>query len=173
LLIGFGFKVATVPFHMWAPDVYEGAPSSITAYMAATVKAAAFAAFIRVWLEAFPFSASVWHPALSGLAIATMVVGNAIGVVQRNLKRLLAYSSIGHAGYLLVAIASGTLQGSSAMLFYLFRYTLATFGAFAVVVALTRDGQENVTLEELAGLWSVRPWLALSMAVIMLALLGL
>src|SRR5213075_1928485 len=84
LLIGFGFKVATVPFHMWAPDVYEGAPSAITAYMAA-----------------------VWHPAVSGLAIATMVFGNAIGIVQRNLKRLLAYSSIGHAGYLLVAIASG------------------------------------------------------------------
>ena len=172
LLIGFGFKVATVPFHMWAPDVYEGAPSPITAYMAATVKAAAFAAFIRVWLEAFPFSAAVWHPAISGLAIATMIFGNAIGIVQRNLKRLLAYSSIGHAGYLLVAIASGTFQASSAMLFYLFIYTLATFGAFAVVVTLTREGQKTVMLDDLAGLWSVRPWLAFSMGVLMLALLG-
>ena len=172
MLIGFGFKVATVPFHMWAPDVYDGAPSAITAYMAATVKAAAFAAFIRVWLEAFPFSANVWHPALSGLAIATMVVGNAIGIVQRNLKRMLAYSSIGHAGYLLVAIASGTVQGSSAMLFYLFIYTLATFGAFAVVVTLTHERQNAVMLDELAGLWSVRPWLALSMAILMLALMG-
>jgi NADH-quinone oxidoreductase subunit N len=172
LLIGFGFKVATVPFHMWAPDVYEGAPSAITAYMAATVKAAAFAAFIRVWLEAFPFSTAVWHPAVSGLAIATMVFGNAIGIVQRNLKRLLAYSSIGHAGYLLVAIASGTFQASSAMLFYLFVYTLATFGAFAVVVALTREGQKTVMLDDLAGLWSVRPWLAFSMGVLMFALLG-
>ena len=172
MLIGFGFKVATVPFHMWAPDVYDGAPSAITAYMAATVKAAAFAAFIRVWLEAFPFSANVWHPALSGLAIATMVVGNAIGIVQRNLKRMLAYSSIGHAGYLLVAIASGTVQGSSAMLFYLFIYTLATFGAFAVVVTLTHERQDAVMLDELAGLWSVRPWLALSMAILMLALMG-
>jgi NADH-quinone oxidoreductase subunit N len=172
LLIGFGFKVATVPFHMWAPDVYEGAPSAITAYMAATVKAAAFAAFIRVWLEAFPFSTAVWHPAVSGLAIATMVFGNAIGIVQRNLKRLLAYSSIGHAGYLLVAIASGTFQASSAMLFYLFVYTLATFGAFAVVVTLTREGQKTVMLDDLAGLWSVRPWLAFSMGVLMLALLG-
>src|SRR4051812_21307432 len=172
MVIGFGFKVATVPFHMWAPDVYEGAPSPITAYMAATVKAAAFAAFIRVWLEAFPYSWPIWLPVITGLAIATMIVGNAIGLAQKNLKRLLAYSSIGHAGYLLVAIASGTPQGSSAMLFYLFVYTLATFGAFAVVVTLTRDGQESVTLDELAGLWSVRPWLALSMAVIMLALLG-
>jgi len=172
LLIGFGFKVATVPFHMWAPDVYEGAPSAITAYMAATVKAAAFAAFIRVWLEAFPYSGAVWHPSVSGLAIATMVFGNAIGIVQRNLKRLLAYSSIGHAGYLLVAIASGTFQASSAMLFYLFVYTLATFGAFAVVVTLTREGQKTVMLDDLAGLWSVRPWLAFSMGVMMLALLG-
>jgi len=172
LLVGFGFKVATVPFHMWAPDVYEGAPSAITAYMAATVKAAAFAAFIRVWLEAFPFSTGTWHPAVTGLAIATMVFGNAIGLAQRNLKRLLAYSSIGHAGYLLIAVAAGTLQGSSAMLFYLFIYTLATFGAFAVVVTLTREGQESVMLDDLAGLWSVRPWLAFSMAVLMLALLG-
>jgi len=172
LLIGFGFKVATVPFHMWAPDVYDGAPSPITAYMAATVKAAAFAAFIRVWLEAFPFSSGMWRPALSGLAIATMVFGNAIGIVQRNLKRLLAYSSIGHAGYLLVAIASGTLQGSAAMLFYLFIYTLATFGAFAVVVTLTRENQDTVMLDELSGLWRVRPWLAFAMAVLMLALMG-
>lgn len=172
LLIGFGFKVATVPFHMWAPDVYEGAPSPITAYMAATVKAAAFAAFIRVWLEAFPSTFETWHPALSGLAIATMIIGNAVGLAQKNLKRLLAYSSIGHAGYLLVAIAAGTFQGFSAMLFYLFVYTLATFGAFAVVVILTREGETGVMIDELAGLWSTRPWLAVCMGVIMLALLG-
>ncbi|HEY4217565.1 MAG TPA: NADH-quinone oxidoreductase subunit N [Gemmatimonadaceae bacterium] len=172
MLIGFGFKVASVPFHMWAPDVYDGAPSPITAYMAATVKAAAFAAFIRVWLEAFPYMSSLWHPALSALAIASMIFGNAIGLAQKNLKRLLAYSSIGHAGYLLVGIAAGTFQGSSAMLFYLFVYTLATFGGFAVVVALSRDGQDTVMLEELAGLWSVRPWLALSMGIVMLSLLG-
>jgi NADH-quinone oxidoreductase subunit N len=172
MLVGFGFKVATVPFHMWAPDVYEGAPSPITAYMAATVKAAAFAAFVRVWLEAFPYTFEKWYPALAGLAIATMIFGNAIGLAQKNLKRLLAYSSIGHAGYLMVAIAAGTFQGSSAMLFYVFVYTLATFGAFAVVVTLTRDDQRSVMLDDLAGLWSVRPWLAFSMAVIMLSLLG-
>jgi NADH-quinone oxidoreductase subunit N len=172
LLVGFGFKVATVPFHMWAPDVYDGAPSAITAYMAATVKAAAFVSFLRVWVEAFPLVYGAWHTALAGLAIATMIVGNAIGLAQRNLKRLLAYSSIGHAGYLLVAIAPATLQGASAMLFYLLVYTLATFGAFAVIVAMTRPGRQTVMVDELSGLWAVRPWLAIGMAVLMLALLG-
>jgi NADH-quinone oxidoreductase subunit N len=172
LLVGFGFKVATVPFHMWAPDVYDGAPSAITAYMAATVKAAAFAAFLRVWLEAFPGAYTAWHSALAALAIATMVAGNAIGLAQRNLKRLLAYSSIGHAGYLLVAVAPATAQGASAMLFYLFVYTLATFGAFAVIIAMTRPGRGTVMIDELSGLWAVRPWLAVAMAVLMLALLG-
>src|SRR5205085_140394 len=139
---------------------------------AATVKAASFAAFLRVWLEAFPGAYSSWHTALATIAIATMIVGNAIGLVQRNMKRLLAYSSIGHAGYLLVAVAPATLQGASAMLFYLLVYTLATFGAFAVLVALTRPGRTTVMLDELSGLWAVRPWLAVSMAIIMLALLG-
>jgi NADH-quinone oxidoreductase subunit N len=171
-LVGFGFKVALVPFHMWAPDVYDGAPSAITAYMAATVKAAAFVAFLRVWIEAFPIAYGAWHTALAGLAIATMLVGNVIGLAQRNLKRLLAYSSIGHAGYLLVAVAPGSLQGSSAMLFYLLVYTLATFGAFAVIVSLTRPGRQTVMIDELSGLWATRPWLAVAMAVLMLALLG-
>ncbi|HEU4994486.1 MAG TPA: NADH-quinone oxidoreductase subunit N [Gemmatimonadaceae bacterium] len=172
LLVGFGFKVALVPFHMWAPDVYDGAPAAITGYMAATVKAAAFASFLRVWLEAFPDVYSVWHSAIVGLAIATMVVGNVIGLAQQNLKRLLAYSSIGHAGYLLVALAPGTSQGASAMLFYLLVYTLATFGAFAVVVTMSRPGSGTVMIDELSGLWAVRPWLASGMAVLMLALLG-
>jgi NADH-quinone oxidoreductase subunit N len=172
LLVGFGFKVATVPFHMWAPDVYDGAPSAVTAFMAATVKAAAFASFLRVWLEAFPGVYDAWHTALAAIAIATMVVGNAIGLAQRNMKRLLAYSSIGHAGYLLVAIAPATVQGASAMLFYLLVYTLATFGAFAVIIAMTRPGRSTVMVDELAGLWARRPWLAAGMAVIMLALLG-
>ncbi|HEY2376247.1 MAG TPA: NADH-quinone oxidoreductase subunit N [Gemmatimonadaceae bacterium] len=172
LLVGFGFKVATVPFHMWAPDVYDGAPSPITAYMAATVKTAAFAAFLRAWLEAFPAAFNAWHPAVVGIAIATMVLGNAIGLWQQNIKRMLAYSSIGHAGYLLVALAAGTTQGASAMIFYLLIYTLATFGCFAVVSSLTRSGSSTVVLDELAGLWSVKPWTAFSMAVLMLALLG-
>src|SRR5437870_4383271 len=172
LLVGFGFKVATVPFHMWAPDVYDGAPSPVTAYMAATVKTAAFAAFLRSWLEAFPAAFNAWHPAVVGIAVATMVLGNAIGLRQQNIKRMLAYSSIGHAGYLLVALAAGTTQGASALIFYLLIYTLATFGCFAVVASLTRRGSTTVVLDELAGLWSVRPWTAFAMAVLMFALLG-
>ena len=172
LLIGFAFKVAAVPFHMWAPDVYDGAPSPITGYMAATVKAAAFAAFLRVWIEAFPGAYQSWHPALAAIAIVTMIAGNAVGLAQKNLKRLLAYSSIGHAGYLMVAVAAASLHGASAMLFYLFVYTLATFGAFAVVVAVSKKNNGVVMIDDLAGLWATRPWLAASMAVTMLALLG-
>lgn len=171
LLVGFGFKVSTVPFHMWAPDVYDGSPNPVTAYMAATVKAAAFAAFLRVWLEAFAGEYGVWHRAVVGLAIATMIVGNAIGLQQRNLKRLLAYSSIAHAGFILVALASNSLQGASAILFYLLAYTLATFGAFAVIVVMSR-GDAPVTTDDISGLWSVRPWLAVAMTVFMLALMG-
>lgn len=171
LLVGFGFKVSTVPFHMWAPDVYDGSPNPITAYMAATVKTAAFAAFLRVWLEAFPGEYSSWHRAVAGLAVLTMVVGNAIGLQQRNLKRLLAYSSIAHAGFILVAIAAGTPQGASAMLFYLLAYTLATFGAFAILVVLAR-GDAPVTTDDITGLWWERPWLASGFAVFMLALMG-
>ena len=171
LLVGFGFKVSTVPFHMWAPDVYDGSPNPITAYMAATVKTAAFAAFLRVWLEAFPSEFGSWHRAVAGLAIATMIIGNAIGLQQRNLKRLLAYSSIAHAGFILVAIAAGTVQGASAMLYYLLAYTLATFGAFAVIIVLSR-GDAPVTTDDLSGLWTVRPWLAVAMTVFMLALMG-
>ena len=171
LLVGFGFKVSTVPFHMWAPDVYDGSPNPVTAYMAATVKAAAFAAFLRVWIEAFPSTYGTWHRAIVGLAIATMIIGNAIGLQQRNLKRLLAYSSIAHAGFILVAIAAGTMQGASAMLFYLLAYTLATFGAFAVIIVLSR-GDAPVTTDDLSGLWTVRPWLAVAMTVFMLALMG-
>jgi NADH-quinone oxidoreductase subunit N len=156
---------------MWAPDVYDGSPNPITAYMAATVKTAAFAAFLRVWLEAFPAEFGQWHRAVAGLAIATMVIGNAIGLQQRNLKRLLAYSSIAHAGFILVAIAAGTTQGASAMLFYLLAYTLATFGAFAIIIVLSR-GDAPVTTDDLTGLWSVRPWLAVAMTVFMLALMG-
>lgn len=172
ILVGFGFKIAAAPFHMWAPDVYEGAPTPITAYMAAAVKAAAFAAFFRLWLEAFPTLLSTWHAAVWWLAALTMVVGNVIALAQRNIKRLLAYSSIAHAGYILVAIVVGTSLGSSAFLFYLFAYTLATLGAFAVIVAIGAAGEDNMSVEEYAGLWSVRPGLAVAMAVFMLALLG-
>jgi len=172
LLVGFGFKVAAAPFHMWTPDVYEGAPTPITGYMAAAVKAAAFAAFLRVWLEAFNGAYVRWHVAVWWLAAITMVVGNVIALAQQNLKRLLAYSSIAHSGFVLVALVVGTPAGSSAFIFYLFAYTLATMGAFAVIVALGQPGEGDLTIDSYAGLWNDRPWMAAAMTVFMLALLG-
>jgi NADH-quinone oxidoreductase subunit N len=178
LVVGFGFKVAAVPFHMWAPDVYEGAPTPITAFMAASVKAAAFAAFLRVWIEAFPYIAPgrglfyYWHNVIWGLAVATMIVGNIVALAQKNIKRLLAYSSIAHAGYVLAALVAGDTYGASAYVFYLLAYTLATFGAFAVVIALGNRGEPNLDVDDYAGLWRTRPALAVSMSVFMLSLLG-
>jgi len=172
LLVGFAFKVAAVPFHMWAPDVYEGAPTPITAYMAAAVKAAAFATFLRVWRESFDLLDFAWLVPLWWVAAATMVYGNVVALAQRNVKRMLAYSSIVHTGYLLVAIAAGTNSGSAAFLFYLLAYTLATFGAFAVVCAMSRPGERDLEITDYEGLWRVRPGLAIGMAVSMLALLG-
>jgi NADH-quinone oxidoreductase subunit N len=174
LVVGFGFKVALVPFHMWAPDVYEGAPTPITAYMAVAVKAAAFAAFLRVWHEAFPGASGAWLPVLWWLAVITMVAGNVIALAQRNMKRMLAYSSIAHAGYLLVAIVANryTDAGASSLVFYLVAYMLATMGAFAVVVAVDEPGERRQNLKDYSGLWWERPWAALAMAVFMFSLLG-
>jgi len=172
LIVGFGFKVALAPFHMWAPDVYEGAPTPVTAYMAAAVKAGAFAGFLRVWLEAFSGVSSSWHAPIWWLAVTTMVVGNLVALAQKNIKRMLAYSSIAHAGYILVAVVIATPDASAAFMFYLLAYTLATFGAFGVVSALERNGAARLNIDDYAGLWSVRPWMAAAMAVFMLALLG-
>lgn len=172
LTIGLGFKVAAVPFHMWAPDVYDGAPTPVTAFMAAAVKAAAFAAFVRVWYEGFQMPIDTWAPALWWLAVLTMVVGNLIALQQQNLKRLLAYSSIVHSGYLLVAILANSPLGSSAFVFYVFAYTLATFGAFGIIAAVQPGGDRPAMMADVAGLWHVRPWLAVGMGVFLLALLG-
>jgi NADH-quinone oxidoreductase subunit N len=172
LLVGFGFKLAAAPFHMWAPDVYEGAPTPITAYMAAAVKTAAFVAFLRVWIEAFGHIFTSWHTAVWWLAALTMFVGNLIALKQRNLKRMLAYSSIGHTGFLLVAVAAATTQAAGAALFYLFAYTLATMGAFAVIVSLGTGDHPRERIEDYHGLWTERPSLAIAMTVFMLAMLG-
>ncbi|MBX9927653.1 MAG: NADH-quinone oxidoreductase subunit N [Gemmatimonadaceae bacterium] len=172
LLIGFGFKVAAAPFHMWSPDVYEGAPTPVTAFMAAAVKAAAFAAFLRIWIEAFPMVVLRWFGPIWWIAALTMVVGNIVALSQKNVKRMLAYSSIAHSGYLLVAIASTTSMGSSAFLFYLLAYTLATFGAFAVVSVVSDGAERGTQLSDYEGLWQSRPWLAVGMTVFLLALLG-
>jgi len=171
VLVGFGFKVAAVPFHMWAPDVYDGAPTPVTGYMATAVKAAAFAALFRVLIEAFG-GVAAWKPIVWWLAVATMVVGNFIALAQRTVKRMLAYSSVAHAGYLLVAVATASWAGSAALLTYLFAYTLVTLAAFALLAAQGREGERDVRIDDLAGLSRRRPWLALALAVCMLSLLG-
>lgn len=172
LLIGFGFKVAAVPFHMWTPDVYDGAPTPITAFMSASVKAAAFAALLRVLLLAVPSLHEHWDQVIWWLAAITMVVGNLVALAQRQLKRMLAYSSIAHAGYLLTALVSGSPAGAAAFLFYLLFYTLMTVGAFAVLTFKGRGGERDVTGEDLAGLAETHPWLALLMTLCLLSLLG-
>ena len=173
LLVGFAFKVAAAPFHMWMPDVYDGAPLPVTAFMAAVVKTAAFATFARVMAEAFGGAASHWHPVLWWLAVVTMVVGNVLALSQKNLVRMLAYSSVAHAGYLLVAIVVNSSAGTSALIFYAISYSLATMGAFAVLVTVN-DGRDRApTIDDIAGLWLVRPGLAVAMAVFFLAFLGM
>src|SRR5260370_7719794 len=169
LLVGFGFKVAAVPFHMWAPDVYDGSPTPVTGYMATAVKAAAFAALLRVLGEAFG-GVPGWHQIVWWLAVATMVVGNLVALAQRTVKRMLAYSSIAHAGYLLVAVAAGTSAGSAAFLFYLVAYTLTTLAAFALLAAKGREGERDVLIDDLAGLGTRRPWLALALPLSTLSL---
>jgi NADH-quinone oxidoreductase subunit N len=171
LLVGFGFKVAAVPFHMWAPDVYDGSPTPITGYMATAVKAAGFAALLRVLAEAFA-GVAAWHLIVWWLAVATMVVGNLVALAQRTVKRMLAYSSVAHAGYLLVAVAAGTGAGSAAFVFYLVAYALMTLAAFGLLAAKGRDGERDVRIDDLAGLAAHHPWLAAALAVCMLSLLG-
>lgn len=173
LLVGFAFKVALAPFHLWTPDVYDGAPLPITAFMAAVVKTAAFATFARVMIEALAGAAGQWHTVLWWLAVLTMLVGNVMALAQRNLVRVLAYSSIAHAGYLLISIIVNSGAGTSAFVFYVISYTLATMGAFAVLVTVN-DGRDRApTIDDIAGLWLVRPALAVSMAVFFLAFLGM
>lgn len=172
MLIGMGFKVAAAPFHMWAPDVYDGSPTPISAFMAATVKAAAFAAFLRIWYEAFYGVFNGWAHAVWWLAVVTMIVGNVVALSQKNIKRMLAYSSIVHSGYLLVAVTAASALASTAFTFYVLAYTLATFGAFAVVASMQQAGETDARISDYEGLWHVRPWLATAMAVYLLALLG-
>jgi NADH-quinone oxidoreductase subunit N len=172
LTIGFAFKVAAAPFHMWAPDVYDGAPTPITAFMAAAVKAAAFAAIARIWYECFPLLVAGWGPVFWGLAVASMIIGNVVALRQQNIKRMLAYSSIVHSGYLLVSVLANTPLGTTAMVFYVLAYTLATFGAFAIVTVMQDGSDRSSDIADYAGLWHVRPMLAVGMSVFLLALLG-
>lgn len=173
LVLGFGFKVASVPFHMWAPDVYQGAPTPVTAFMAVGPKAAAFAAFFRVFTEAVPELASSWELILSIIAVITMFVGNLGAILQTNIKRLLAYSSISHAGVVMIAIIAGSSLASSALVFYMLAYAFMIFGAFGVVIYLGREGKENLELKDYSGLGWQAPLPALCMTIFMLSLGGL
>ena len=173
LIIGFGFKVAAVPFHMWAPDVYQGSPTPVTAFMAVGPKAAAFAAFFRVFSEAIPEMAPSWEMLLCVVAVLSMFVGNLGAITQTNIKRMLAFSSISHAGYLLVAVISKSSLAGSGLLFYMLSYAFTTFGAFGIIILLGRKGEENLEIENYSGLAYKHPLLALSMTVFLLSLGGL
>ena len=173
LVIGFGFKVASVPFHMWAPDVYQGAPTPVTAFMAVGPKAAAFAAFFRVFADAFPEMSSSWEVLLSIIAVLSMFVGNLGAIMQTNIKRMLAFSSISHAGYILMAIIAKNSLGSSSLLFYMLSYAFMTFGVFGIVIILGRKGEENLEIKNYSGLAYKHPVIALSMTIFLLSLGGL
>ncbi len=173
LLVGFGFKVGSVPFHMWVPDVYEGAPTTATAFMSAGVKAAAFGALLRVFDSALPALASQWQPLVAVLAIVTMIVGNLAALAQSNLKRMLAYSSVAHAGYLLTALVAPPVLAGEAVLFYLVAYAAVNLGAFGTIAALSRDGREPLSLRDVAGLSERRPALAAALTVFLVSLTGI
>jgi NADH-quinone oxidoreductase subunit N len=172
LLVGLGFKISSVPFHMWVPDVYDGAPTSVTALIATGSKIAAFAALIRVLVTAFRGAQPDWAMLLWGLAAVTMTVGNVVAIAQSNLKRMLAYSSIAHVGYMLVGLVAGGSLGTGAVLFYLLVYTFTTAGAFGVILLLERVGDESVSLADYAGLAQRRPALAFALSLFLLSLVG-
>ncbi len=173
LSIGFLFKIAAAPFHMWTPDVYEGAPTPITAFMSAGPKAAAFAAFLRIMEYCFFSLKPEWTMLLWVLAVLTMVVGNVIAISQTNLKRMLAYSSIAHAGYALVGMVAANEIGYSGILFYMLAYTFMNIGAFAVLVLAGKKGEDNLTLEGFSGFGFKRPFLGVAMAIFLFSLMGL
>ncbi len=177
ILIGLGFKVAAVPFHMWTPDVYQGSPTAVTAFMAVGAKAAGFAALLRVFVAASPVLSESLTPILWVLAALTMILGNVVAIAQGNIKRLLAYSSIAHAGYILMALVpfgqgQVAAHAVASALFYLLAYAFTNFGAWAVVIALEKAEQRGLALEDYAGLGRKYPALAAAMAVFMLSFTG-
>ena len=173
LLVGFGFKVSLVPFHMWTPDVYQGAPTPVTAFMSVGTKAAAFAGFFRVMMVALPSLYEQWATPLAILAVLTMTVGNLTALRQSSVKRMLAYSGIAHAGTILIALVAATPAASAAAAFYLFAYAFMNIGAFAVVIVLERKGEGDVAQDRFDGIGARFPSLAVAMAVFMLSLSGI
>jgi NADH-quinone oxidoreductase subunit N len=157
LLVGLGFKIAAVPFHMWTPDVYQGAPTPVTSFMSAATKAAGFAALLRIFGVAFPLYRSDWRPAVWALAVLSLIVGSVAAVIQTDVKRILAYSSIGHAGFILIGFQANTSRGREAALLYLFVYAFMTIGAFAVITVATKRGDDHHSLDDYRGLALDRP----------------
>jgi NADH-quinone oxidoreductase subunit N len=172
MLAGFAFKVAAVPFHMWTPDVYQGAPTPVTGFMSAVAKAGAFAALLRVLFSSFSTLVTDWRPIIYALAVLSLLLGSVLALRQRDVKRMLAYSSINHAGFILLGVESGTARGVEASLYYLFAYTFMTIGSFAVVALLGREGDGDHDLTRYRGLSTRQPLLALSLAVLLLAQAG-
>ena len=172
LIVGFAFKVAAVPFHMWSPDVYEGAPAVVTGFMSTGVKAAAVAAFVRVFLSSLEPMITDWAPVLWVMAAATMILGTVVGVAQTSLKRMLAYSSVAHGGYLLAGLVAGNDVGKAAILFYLAAYALTNLGAFGVIALLGTRERANDDLRDYAGLFKSHPALAVLMTFFLLSLGG-
>jgi NADH-quinone oxidoreductase subunit N len=172
IIAGLAFKSSSAPFHMWTPDVYQGAPTPVTAFMAAATKAAAFAAILRVFVGAFQAYQVDWRPAIFGLAVLSLVVGSVAAVVQTDVKRMLAYSSVSHAGYVLIGVQAATDKGTSAALFYVCTYAVMATGAFAVVMLVARRGDDRHALTDYRGLASARPVLAGLLTLFLLAQAG-
>jgi NADH-quinone oxidoreductase subunit N len=172
LVVGFAFKVAAVPFHLWSPDVYEGAPTPVTGFMASIVKVGAFAALLRVLVSALGTQMDTWRPILWVLIVLTTLVGASLGVVQRNAKRILAYSSVNHAGFILLGVWAATLRGTAATLFYVMTYVPVVVATFAVVTLVGGLGDENHSIEKYRGLARRQPWLGGALAVLLLSQLG-
>jgi NADH-quinone oxidoreductase subunit N len=173
MIVGFAFKISAVPFHMWTPDVYEGAPTPITAFMSVTTKAAVFAAFVRVFGFALNPVHSHWFPLIWGLAVATMIFGNLFALVQSNMKRMLAYSGVAHGGYLLVALAANNAAGWTAIVFYFLAYAFMNIGAFMVVSILESQGLVGDDIASYRGLWHRNPFLAGCTTVFLFSLAGI
>jgi NADH-quinone oxidoreductase subunit N len=178
ILVGLGFKVAAVPFHMWTPDVYQGAPTPVTAFMSIGAKAGGFAALVRVLVVAFPAISEQWGALVAIIAGLTMLLGNIVAISQSNIKRMLAYSSIAHAGYILLGVAAAqrpevAQAAISAVVFYLLAYALTNLGAFTIVIAVERDDGTSTEIDDFAGLGKTRPWVALAMTLFMLSLTGM
>ncbi len=172
MLVGFAFKISAAPFQIWAPDVYQGAPAPVSAFMSAGPKAAAFAVFVRVFMTAFEPVAGRWVPILWVIALCSMIVGNFAAILQSNIKRLLAYSSIAHAGYVLVAVTTHSDTGTAAVMFYLAAYAFMNIGAFALVTHLARKGERYLQIDDMAGLGFRQPVTAALFTVFLLSLIG-